>query len=123
VSFSTVKSHVEGDVLVVEPEGALDLYTVGALRRTFTEAFEAGHTHLVVVLNGVDLMDSSGLGVLVGALKAARVREGSVRLVCTQPLLLQTLRLTGLDKVFMVRASVQEVVSPPSSTGLADRHL
>jgi anti-sigma B factor antagonist len=114
VSSSPVKSRLEGDV-VVEPEGALDLHTVGALREAFTDAFGAGHIHLVVVLDGVDFMDSSGLGVLVGAFKTARARRGSLRLVCNKAFLLRTLRITGLNKVLPVHESLEGLLSPSNA--------
>jgi anti-sigma B factor antagonist len=116
VSSGMVKSHLEGDVLVVAPQGALDLHTVGALRKAFTRAFKDGHTHLVVDLDGVDLMDSSGLGVLVGALKTAHESRGSVRLICTKPPLLRTFRVTGLNKVFTIHESLAGLTRPSETT-------
>jgi anti-sigma B factor antagonist len=112
VGSFAVKSRLAGNVLVLEPEGPLDIHTVAELREAFTQAFGDGNTHLVVVLDGLDFMDSSGLGVLVGGFKNARERGGSLRLVCTKPFLLKTLRITGLSKVFSVHGSLEGLISP-----------
>jgi anti-sigma B factor antagonist len=120
VGSFAVRSRLAGDLLVVEPEGALDIHTVGALRDAFTQAFGAGRTQLVVLLDGLDFMDSSGLGVLVGGFKSARDRGGSLWLVCTKPFLLRTLRITGLNKVFTVHQSLDSLVRP-SGAGPVER--
>ena len=105
----TVKSYVKDDALVIEPVGDLDLFTVGQLRATLTDAFERGRTRLVIVLDGLDFMDSSGLGVLVGALKRARAENGTVELVCSKSFLARTLKVTGLDRVFVVHATLESL--------------
>jgi anti-sigma B factor antagonist len=116
----TVRSYASGDTFVVEPTGDLDLSTAGELRATFTDAFEGGYTRLVVLLDGLDFMDSSGLGLLVGALKRARADDGSVELVCSRPFLVRTLKVTGLDRVFTVHRSSEGVV-PAASAGRRGR--
>jgi anti-sigma B factor antagonist len=116
VSSFAAKSRVVGDLMVVEPEGALDLNTVGKLRDAFTDAFDAGYKDLVVVLDGLDFMDSSGLGVIVGALKRARASDGSVRLVCNKTFILKTLRVTGLNRVFAVHDSLDAAIGGSSQS-------
>jgi anti-sigma B factor antagonist len=54
-------------------------------------------------------MDSTGLGVLVSCLKRAKEHQGDLSLVCTSPQILRVLAITGLDRVFQVRGSVEEV--------------
>ena len=53
-------------------------------------------------MEGVDFLDSTGLGVLVGGLKRVRAHEGTLRLVCTQERILKIFRITGLTKVFPI---------------------
>jgi anti-sigma B factor antagonist len=103
--------------------GDLDLNTVGLLRETLMTALERGQTHQVVVLDGLDFMDSSGLGVLVGALKRARETDGSVGLVCKRPFLARTLHVTGLDRVFTVHESLDGFLEPAASGTAARRRL
>ena len=103
----SVDSRPAGGRTVVTVGGDIDVYTAPELRDRLVELVEAGHYHLVVDLEGVDFLDSTGLGVLVGALKRVRAHEGSLLLVCTQERLLKIFRITGLAKVFPIYDSVE----------------
>jgi len=58
--------------------------------------------NVIVDLEQVGFIDSSGLGVLVSALRRARERDGAVRIVCRRDNILKIFRITGLDKVFPI---------------------
>jgi len=94
--------------MVVAVGGEIDVYTAPKLRERLVELINSGHYHLVINLEGVDFLDSTGLGVLVGALKRVRSHQGSLRLVCTQERLLKIFRITGLAKVFPIYDTVDE---------------
>ena len=101
-------------VCVVTVRGEIDLYTAPRLRAGLANAVDAGHHHLVVDLDGIDFLDSTGVGVLVGALRKARMHDGSVRLVCNQERFLKIFRMTGLVKVFPIHTSLEDAVSTAS---------
>jgi anti-sigma B factor antagonist len=82
------------------------------LRETLADLIADGHHHLVVDLQGVDFLDSTGLGVLVGGLKRVYPHDGSFQLVCNQERILNVFRLTGLINVFSIHPSVQDAISP-----------
>ena len=63
---------------------------------------------MVIDLDGVDFLDSTGLGVLVGGLKRVRSYDGDLTLVCTSPRILKVFELTRLTQVFKISASVDE---------------
>jgi len=88
--------------------GEVDVYTAPKLKEKLIESIEDGCTNIVVDLDGVSFIDSSGLGVLVSALRRARERDGAVRIVCTRENILKIFRITGLDKVFPVFADIAE---------------
>ncbi len=96
---------------VVEVAGEIDVYTAPRLREVVVGAIEAGHTRLVIDIESVAFLDSTGLGVLVGALKRVRADNGSLDIVCTSERLLRIFGITGLDKIFGLHASVDEIVS------------
>ncbi|MGH3487449.1 MAG: STAS domain-containing protein [Actinopolymorphaceae bacterium] len=104
-----------GNHMVVEVAGEIDVYTAPRLREKMVELVNAGHYHLVVDMESVEFLDSTGLGVLVGGLKRVRSHDGSLRIVCTQERLLKIFRITGLTKVFPIHDSVDEAVSSPST--------
>lgn len=98
------------DVAVVTVGGEVDVYTAPLLRDTLEQRIAAGDTHIVVDLDAVKFIDSTGLGVLVGRLKAVRNRSGALVVACTNQRVLTVFRLTGLDKVFTVAESVDQAV-------------
>jgi anti-sigma B factor antagonist len=104
----SLDTGVAGDLMVIAVGGEIDVYTAPKLRDRLVELINAGHYHLIINLEGVDFLDSTGLGVLVGALKRVRSHEGTLRLVCTQERLLKIFRITGLAKVFPIFESVDE---------------
>ena len=101
-------ARTEGDVEIIEVGGEIDVYTAPRLREAIVTAVEAGHTRLVIDVRKVDFLDSTGLGVLVGALKRVRGDGGSLDIVCTQERILKIFEITGLDKVFGLHATVDE---------------
>jgi anti-sigma B factor antagonist len=103
----SVDSRPAGGRTVVVVGGDIDVYTAPELRNRLVELVEAGHYHLVVDLEGVGFLDSTGLGVLVGALKRVRVHQGSLRIVCRQERLVNLFRMTGLAKVFPMFETVE----------------
>ncbi len=70
---------------------------VGRLRQRLLDS-PAGRLYLVLDLTAVDRIDSTGLGVLVGALKRLRVGNGQLRLAAAGDVA-RVLHATGLDKV------------------------
>lgn len=105
----TLNTRSEADRTVLEVAGEVDVYTGPTLRDRISALLDGGARDLVVDLGRVDFIDSTGLGVLVGALNRARELGGSLQLICAQERVLKLLRITGLDQVFTVRASLDEV--------------
>jgi anti-sigma B factor antagonist len=96
---------------VVDISGEIDVYTAPTLREHLSELVADGKYHLVLDLEQVAFLDSTGLGVLVGGLKRVRAHEGSLSLVCTQERILKVFRITGLTKVFPIHASVPDALA------------
>lgn len=107
----SLSTRDEGDWTVVAVGGEIDVYTAPKLRETLVDLVNVGRFRLVVDLEAVDFLDSTGLGVLVGGLKRLRAHDGTLRVVCTQERLLKIFRITGLTKVFPIHGSVEEAVA------------
>ena len=101
----------DGSYSVLEVAGEIDVYTAPKLREKLIELVNEGKFHLVVDLEKVDFLDSTGLGVLVGGLKRVRNHDGALELVCTQDKILKIFRITGLTKVFSIHASVADAIA------------
>ena len=96
-----------GGYAVLAVRGEVDVYTAPCLRERLIELVSQGSHQVVVDLEGVDFLDSTGLGVLVGGLKRLRSHDGDMILVCTQPRILKVFEITGLTKVFSIHDSVE----------------
>ncbi|TMM18749.1 MAG: STAS domain-containing protein [Actinobacteria bacterium] len=100
-----------GDYTVLAVRGEVDVYTAPRLRERLIELVSQGSHQVVVDLEGVDFLDSTGLGVLVGGLKRLRSHDGDMILVCTQPRILKVFEITGLTKVFSIHDSVESATA------------
>lgn len=87
---------------VVEVSGEIDIYSAPTLRERLVDLIDHGHSDLVVDLTKVRYMDSSGLGLLIGALKRVRGVGGQLHLVVASPALLQVFQITALTQVFTI---------------------
>lgn len=64
-----VSNNLEGGELLVKIEGEVDVYTSIDLKKELTRLIEANQKKIIIDLEHVNYMDSSGLGVLVALLK------------------------------------------------------
>ncbi|HEX8236431.1 MAG TPA: STAS domain-containing protein [Abditibacteriaceae bacterium] len=105
-----LRSRRTGSATVVEVGGEVELHSANQLRDELLRAGEAEHPCVVVDLSRVTFIDSTGLGVLVGALK--RVREkGALSLVCPQRQVRRVFEITGLTKVFPMFDNLEAAVA------------
>ncbi len=107
----SVTTSRQDDVSVVTVAGEVDVYTAAQLRAVLDEEIGAGNARLVVDLDEVSFLDSTGLGVLVGRLKLVRNNSGWLRIVCSNDRILRVFRITGLDKVFGIHDSLEEALA------------
>ncbi len=98
-------------VSVLTVRGEVDVYTAPRLRERLVELAGEGKYRVIVDLEQVDFLDSTGLGVLVGGLKRLRTHDGDLQLVCTQHRILKVFEITGLTKVFSIFDSVESATS------------
>ncbi len=96
---------------VLDVGGEIDVYTAPQLRERLVAMVQSGARQVVVDLGRVEFLDSTGLGVLVGALKRLNSVGGELALVCAQERLLKIFRITGLDRVFKLHPTVEEAVA------------
>lgn len=94
-------SH-DGEKCEVELHGELDLSTSERLRAELLQLIDEGCRSLVIDMSALLLIDSTGLGVLVGVLKRVLQHDGEMVLRAPRPAARRVFDLTGLDRVFTV---------------------
>src|ERR1017187_9592587 len=96
---------------VVDVEGEIDIYTAPRLRELLIDLAAKNNYQLIVNLEKVGFLDSTGLGVLAGGLKRVRPHDGSLDLVCTQERILKIFKITGLTQVFGIYQTVDQAIA------------
>jgi anti-sigma B factor antagonist len=93
---------------VLKPRGDLDVYTVGSLRDALGKMIEEGTPKVVVDLDGVPFMDSSGLGALMGGVRRLRESGGDLAIACTREQHLKLFTITGFGEGVSIAPTVEE---------------
>lgn len=107
-----VESEQHEDYAVIRPYGDLDITTVGQLRESVISVIDADLSDVIVDLTGVTFIDSSGLGVLVGAMK--RTVHAGGRLVVTgidSPGVASAFRASGLARIVSAESTPDSAVA------------
>ena len=86
--------------------GEIDMATAPRFRQRLLGVITGGAQNVVIDLSGVDFIDSTGLGVLMGAAKRVRIGGGDIRLVVMGSRLADLIELTRLDRVLDVFGSI-----------------
>lgn len=92
--------------------GEVDVATAPRLRERLVAMVGAGSYRIVVDLDDVEFIDSTGLGVLIGARKRVSAHDGDVRLVSNEARIVKVFEITGLDQVFSIFDAIDDAVAP-----------
>ena len=96
---------------VVAVRGEIDLFTAPEFKQRMSAPIDAGRSNLVVDLSATTFIDSSSLGVLIGAHRRLRRLEGRLVIVCSNDAIVKTFRITGLDGVFTIVGRMDEALN------------
>lgn len=106
---------------VLNLSGDVDEFTCAKLRDTIHNLLDAGEFNLVIGVSGVNYIDSSGLGTLVGGLRSVAEHEGGLAISGSNPQIQRVLSITGLNKIFPLyeddRSAVESLKSKQDSKG------
>jgi anti-sigma B factor antagonist len=97
-------------VCVVAPAGELDLYACPEFETELMRVISNGAERVVVDLTHTTFIDSTALGVLLGALESLRARDGRLSVVSAEGSILRVFEVTGLHRVFEIHGSRAEAL-------------
>ncbi|NOK70988.1 MAG: anti-sigma factor antagonist [Chloroflexi bacterium AL-N10] len=89
--------------------GLLDAFSEPVFRKVVGQYVLEGPKHVILALNQIEFVDSSGIGALVHIFKETKNADGSLQIV-TNPRVTQTVKLMRLDKFLSLRKSVEEAI-------------
>jgi anti-sigma B factor antagonist len=107
-----VTEHDEGGVLRIAVSGEVDVATAPLLRERLYQAIDRSTGPVVVDLLAVTFIDSTALGVLIGARERSEANGSVLRLVLKEARLMKIFEITGLTELFSMFPSVAEAVAP-----------
>jgi len=111
MSLEVQARQTDTGVTVLAPSGRLDVAGAPSLKEAVTEAVKTGPQKVVIDLEGVSFVDSTGLGSVIAALKLVRSSKGDLRLAAPNQQVRVVLELTTLDRVFPYFATVEEALT------------
>jgi anti-sigma B factor antagonist len=107
------KTHTTDDgrqVIVLTPNGRLDITTAWQFRLKLQDCISQLHPHIVVNLGEVDFIDSSGLTSLVAGMRDADKVKGSFRICNVHPEAKLVFEVTMMDSVFEIFETEEEAL-------------
>jgi len=107
-----IQHDVSGEVAVLHLQGKImGGPDATSLHEKLHELIDNGTLSVVVDLEGVAWMNSSGLGILIGGLSALRKSGGDLRLARVTEKIEEVLRITKLDRVFDIYGNTDDAVA------------
>lgn len=110
VDFEIEDRRVRDGVHLVAVTGEIDLFTAPEFKQRMATPIEDGVQRLVVDLTATTFIDSSSLGVLIGAHRRLKQRQGSLVVVCDNDAIVKTFKITGLDGVFALVPTLSDAL-------------
>ncbi|MFD6278176.1 STAS domain-containing protein [Streptomyces sp. NPDC060209] len=102
--------HPADSIAVLTVTGEIDVDSAPALRTRALELIRQGRPHLVLDLAPVEFCDSSGLNTMIGILRYAKDRHGSLSLAATPPHLTRLLDVTGVGELIPALPTTAEAL-------------
>lgn len=106
-----VEAVITSGPTVVSIHGEIDLLTAPVVHQALVDLISTGHHDIILDLDDVGFIDSTGLGVLVGALKRIRAHDGELRLVCSYKAILRLFRIAMPPKVFLIHDTLEQATA------------
>jgi anti-sigma B factor antagonist len=104
-----------GNVDILYLTGRLDAYAANDVEKKINVVAEKNSVSLVVCMEKLEYISSSGLRVLLAALKKARKQQGDIRLSCLQPYVKEVFDVAGFSQLFKMFEKEDEAVTSYSS--------
>jgi len=105
-----------GRVKILRLTGRLDAYSANEVEKSITGLIDGGCVRIVVNLEGVEYISSSGLRVILAALKQLRKLKGELSLACLRPYVKEVFDIAGFTQLFTIYDREAEAVARCAAT-------
>jgi anti-sigma B factor antagonist len=100
-----------GKVNVLSLSGRLDAYSATEMEKKLDSLIESGQPCLVIDLEKLEYISSSGLRVFLAALKKTRKQQGDIKLACMKPFIKEVFDIAGFSQLFNIFDTREAAVS------------
>jgi len=111
MNFEIKTEPLSDHAFAVAIAGEVDLYVAPELKQQLLDVIERGAKTVIVDLTDATFIDSTTLGVLIGAVRRLRANEGRLCVVCSDAGIARTFELSGLDRVFEIFPTREEAIA------------
>jgi anti-sigma B factor antagonist len=116
-----LQTRQEAGAQVVAISGDVELHSAASLRQELQRICGQPHAHCIVDMSEVPFIDSTGVGVLVGALKRAHEQGGTLTILAPQPRVRRVFEITGLLDSLIIHESLQAATGDQRQAQRAQR--
>jgi anti-sigma B factor antagonist len=102
--------HLDEGITVLSIKGRLDAITSLAVKQVLQKIIDTEQPKIIIDLQEVPFIDSSGLASLVSGLRLAREKDGTIVLSGVQSQARTVFHLTMMDRVFSIHTTNDEAV-------------
>lgn len=117
MDFNVDYTVTDDDIVVMVISGPMDVATTPGLRDSLVRLIDEGHHRLVLDLNGVDFVDSIGLGAIVGLVHRLRPHDGSLAMAAPSAQVRNIFQITQLVRVIALYDTTDAAVSAVRNGG------
>lgn len=98
----------KGEYSSIQLSGEIDVHTAPKLKKELLDTIDETDNMLIVDMDSVSYMDSSGLGVFISALKACKEKECQLKLIKANERIYRLFQVTGIDTLISVEMYREE---------------
>jgi anti-sigma B factor antagonist len=117
MTLTVTPRTIDTTTTILDLDGEVDVYTAPMLKEAMTRQVDGGKKNLIVNLQQVEYLDSTGLGILIGGVKRLRESQGTLKMFGASPRITRIFDITGLNAIFDVYATEQDALNARKSAG------
>ena len=107
----SVEVKKTSELPTIQVKGEIDIYTCAELRNSILTTIEEGHNNLILDLENIQYIDSTGLGTIAHAAQSIETKNGTIHVICTKPQIKKIFEVSGLPKKNITLYETAEAIS------------
>jgi len=111
MNFKISERTLEAGQIVLDISGEVDVLTAPLLKDAIIGQVTKGASQIIINLEAVDYLDSTGLGTLIGGLKRTREAKTRLSIAGMNSRIRRLFDITGIDKIFVIHDTVADAVA------------